>query len=281
MAERYEDLTNQLSQRRQELGQRTADYAKLEPGMRERFYGNDSVLGGLQGQEKSAIDELFSHDQSVATQYAQNPQLSRTQSGRVMDPYARETALSNRYRGTAQTLTETRQQQQQRRDVIGDSIQNALKLAEQALKLKQLEIEDLGSEREFAYAELQDKLDRAFEREKFDYEKSKPKGGGGSSRGQDATDEALESLMEEVALAREAGDDPKQAAWKWINSNEPVFRSSGIDASALWDVYNKLGGQVASPSKSLSQLLSGPLGRQGQPSPTNPSPASGLLRNLR
>ena len=157
MAEQYEELSNQIAQRRMDYGQRVAEFPKMEASLRASMFGNDPTMKNLQSQEKDLIGELFRHDQDVATQYQQNPGLSTSPSGRVLDPYARELATSNRYAGTADVLTTNRQGQQTRRDVIGDSLQNALKLATQALEMKKMEIEALERDRDFAWEVFKEK----------------------------------------------------------------------------------------------------------------------------
>lgn len=147
----YNAITQLIQQKSKDYGQSEANFANLEPSLRQSMYGNDSVTNNLNDQEKSKIDELFSHDQNVANQYQQNPGLSTSPSGRVLDPYARELNLTNRYRNTAGELTDIRQNQQKRRDVIGDSLTNALKLAQQSLDLKKAEMDQLNTDREFAY----------------------------------------------------------------------------------------------------------------------------------
>lgn len=147
----YNEISKLISEKSTALGQRYAELPKLESGLRDSMFGNDAVMGNLNTQEKTKIDELFSHDQNVANQYQQNPGLSSSPSGRVLDPYARELALSNRYKGTANDLTEIRQKRDTRRDVIGDSLANALKLATQSLEMKKLELDQLQKDRDFAW----------------------------------------------------------------------------------------------------------------------------------
>lgn len=147
----YNDINSLLQEKSQAYGQTQAKFATLEPSLRESMFGNDSVTNNLNSMEKSKIDELFSHDQSVATQYQQNPQLSQTESGRILDPYARELALMNRYRGTAGDLTDIRQKKETRKDVIGESLANALKLAQASLEMKKTELEQLQRDRDFAF----------------------------------------------------------------------------------------------------------------------------------
>lgn len=153
----YNEISRQIAEKNQALGQRYAELPKMESELRESMFGNDSVMNTLNSQEQSKINELFSHDQNVAQQYQQNPQLSTSPSGRVLDPYARELALSNRYKGTAQDLTSIRQGQQTRRDVIGDSLANALKIATQSLEMKKLELDQLQKDRDFAWEVYKEK----------------------------------------------------------------------------------------------------------------------------
>jgi hypothetical protein len=174
----YNALTNLLGQKRQELGQRIADMPNVEANVRADMFGSDNVTKNLNTQEQSSIDQLFSYDQQVAQQYQQNPGLSATPGGRILDPYARELAKANREKSAATSLTDIRQKQQTRRDVIGESLANALKIAQAALDAKKAELEQLNSDRNFAWDVYK--------------EKNKSSGGGG---GQAALGTLMSALM--------------------------------------------------------------------------------------
>ena len=170
----YEAINRQLTQKREDLGQRIAKMPEMESNLRESMFGNDAVTNTLNTQERSKIDELFSHDQTVAAQYQTPPQ-----QGQILDPYIRELQLTNRYRGTAGDLTKIRQGQQTRRDVIGDSLQNALKLAQQSLEMKKMELDSLERDRDFAW----------------DVYKEKNKKTGGSGGGQGVSQALFNSIL--------------------------------------------------------------------------------------
>lgn len=195
----------------------------MESSLRESMFGNDSTMNNLNSQEKSKIDELFSHDQNVAQQYQQNPQLSTSPSGRVLDPYARELALSNRYKGTAGDLTTIRQGQQTRRDVIGDSLANALKLAQAALDHKKYELEQLQKDREFAWEVYK--------------EKNKSTGGGTQADKDSAT---YNQLVQELSKKR-------------MTLVDAISKYGGqLDANKIYAAYtavNTRGGQSATKSQ--------------------------------
>lgn len=230
----YQDIQKQLAEKRQAYGQRIANYPQLESDVRSSLYGGDAATQNLQAIERAKIDELFRHDQEVATQYAQNPQLSTSPSGRVLDPYARETALSNRYRATAGELTSNRQQQQTRRDVIGDSLQNALNIAKLSLEAKRQELEDLKDARNFEYQILQDQLDR---------EERAGRGSGGGGGGEDTpTQEMVAALKTDLLAALEENPslDRRDFIWKWIHRREPFFKAEGINSDKLWAVRDHI-----------------------------------------
>lgn len=201
------------------------------------MFGNDSAMNNLNSQEKSKIDELFSHDQNVATQYQQNPQLSTSPSGRVLDPYARELALSNRYKGTAGDLTSIRQGQQTRRDVIGDSLANALKLAQAALDHKKYELEQLQKDREFAWEVYK--------------EKHKSTGGGGQATTQ-ALFDSIMGLQGKVKAATPAQESytTNRTIGKGLSKQQLVSdlqKKFGTKNLSL--TYNKNGTITATPLK--------------------------------
>lgn len=170
----YNAINQLLQQKSQDYGQSQAKFATVEPTLRAQMFGNDDVTNNLNTQEKSKIDELFSHDQTVANQYKTPPA-----AGQIIDPYIRELQLTNRYRGTAGDLTDIRQNQQKRRDVIGDSLQNALKLAQQSLEMKKIELDQLSKDRDFAW----------------EVYKEKNKGGSGGSSGQSTAQALFNSIL--------------------------------------------------------------------------------------
>lgn len=184
----YEATSKLLQEKSASYGQSVANFANIEPKLREQMFGNDSVTNNLNSQEKSKIDELFSHDQAVANQYQTPPA-----AGQILDPYIRELQLTNRYRGTANDLTDIRQGQQKRRDVIGDSLQNALKLAQQSLEMKKLELDQLKEDRDFAW----------------EVYKEKNRGGGGGGGG-DVAQSLFNSIMglQQKVQAAKPGAEP-------------------------------------------------------------------------
>lgn len=250
----YESINKLIGEKSQALGTRYAEMPKMEASLRESMFGNDAVTNTLNSQEKSAIDELFSHDQNVATQYAQNPSLSTTEAGRVLDPYARELALSNRYRGTANTLTDIRQKQQTRKDVIGDSLANALKLATQSLEMKKFELEQLEKDRDFAWQVY----------------KEKNKGGGGQGTTSDFFNTILglqQRLKESAPKAQGTAKNNKELAAVRKKYGQVNFTKQK-DGTYAWsvpgamvtpeeaspDVMNKLGAAAIAGGGSTSDV---------------------------
>ena len=72
-----------------------------------------------------------------------------------------------------------------------------------------------------------------------------------NERGRKATDKAVQALMETLTDPENADENPKSVAWEWIHEFEPSFGSAGIDAVALWDIYNKI------PNKSIKSQEGG------------------------
>ncbi len=261
----YNSLMTLMGQKRQEIGQRYADLPNTEAKVRESIFGNDPVQNNLNSQEKTKIDELFSHDQAVSNQYKSAPE-----PGQILDPYIRELQLTNRYRGTAGDLTDIRQKKEQRKDVLGDALEKALKMLNYGLEAGKLELSG-----------LQDEFDNKMKLDDFALRKAEKANGGADKRGQGATDEALAALQEAITaeLSKNPNADKKSLVWKWVNANEPYFQSQGINATALWDVYHKTPGQAGSGSTNLNALLQGPLAPQK--AAPKPSPLSKFLPNLK
>lgn len=136
-----EDYQAAIAKNRQDIGQRFADIPNVESRMRESLFGGDQVLGTLRGQESDKIKELFDHDKSVAAQYQTPPA-----AGQILDPYIRETQLTNRYRGTMEDLTGIRSNIATRRDVLGSALEKGMKMLMYGLEAAKFEHTSLQDE---------------------------------------------------------------------------------------------------------------------------------------
>lgn len=178
----------QMSQKRQEIGQRYAEIPDIESKTRESLFGNDQVLKGLQGNETSKIQELYGHDKVLADRYA-NPQSE----GYLEDPYAREKARAMRFQGTAGELSDIQNQIQTRRDVIGDALERAMKLINYGLEAKKLEMEG-----------LKDEFDKKMQLDDFLFKKqqaNKPKEATQEDKANAAYDQMMSDLEKRMTLA--------------------------------------------------------------------------------
>jgi hypothetical protein len=131
---RATELQKLLSQNRQDLGQRVADIPKTEDNLRAGLFENDQTLNSLRQNQQAKILEMYQHDKTLAQQYA-NPESNLY----LKDPYQRELARSTQFQGTAGELGSINNLIQSRRDVLGDTLDKAMKLAQYGVQAKQLE----------------------------------------------------------------------------------------------------------------------------------------------
>lgn len=134
----------------------------LAANQRALIFGNDPTLNSLESAQGSKIQELFAHDQFLSQQYggpvapaaAANPDGTVSDSpksasgaaetfvsnptnpgfgkenplaaGYILDPYTGEEARATQDAGTMKELTDLQNETQQRRDVLGNVLQNVL-----------------------------------------------------------------------------------------------------------------------------------------------------------
>lgn len=54
---------------------------------------------------------------------------------------------------------------------------------------------------------------------------------------EESTQKALDGLTETISTNE--GVDPTEVTWEYIHQMEPTFKSKGVDAGKLWDVYSQ------------------------------------------
>lgn len=203
-----EDYQALISQKRQDIGQRYADAPNVESKMRESLFGGDQVLGTLRGHESEKVKELFEHDKSVAAQYQTPPA-----EGQILDPYIRETQLTNRYRGTMEDLTGIRSNIATRRDVLGDALEKGMKMLMYGLEAAK-----------FEYSGLQDELKTEMQLEE-QRQKAAERGsaaGAKASRSK-AIAEAMQYLLTQTGSREEAMQDIAAIAGRQPDIAEDVL----------------------------------------------------------
>ena len=206
-------LQEALAKKRQEIGQRYASIPQTESNLRASLFGQDQTLGTLRGQEETKLKELFQHDKNVAAQYQTPPE-----QGQVLDPYIRETQLSQRYGGTMQDLAGIRSNISQRRDVLGDAMAKSMQMLEMGIRAAELERNALKDELDFAL-----KLE----------ESRRPKGGsGGGDAGRAA---ALQELFKTIYSKKQAVTPLQQGTARNKKELDRISKSLPSGQNIKWE----------------------------------------------
>ena len=266
-----------MGEKRQQIGQRYADLPKIEDNIRSSLFGGDQTLSSLRGNESAKVKELYEFDKGLAVAQQSGP------AGFIDDPASAAKYGSVQLQNRAGELSDIQRGIANRRDVLGDALEKALKMMNYGLEAAKLE-----------YAGMQDELDNKLKIDEFQLRKSESGRKGSTEadkRSQDATDQFLADMAADIAaqIAKDPTANKKHLIWKWINANEPYFGSSGVNAAALWDVYAKTPGAAAAPAEqedagggfNLLKFLtdSGTVGLNKQSIPLGTSGAMGASYN--
>ena len=135
-----EEIQRLISQNRQETGQRYAAIPGQYEQIRGELFGGDQTLRSLRGAEEEKIQELWRHDQDIS-RYSEP-----TSPTYLEDPYQRERARAIHFQGTVGELTGLQSQIAQQRDVLGDTLEKALRMLEYGSKAKEFENQSLQRE---------------------------------------------------------------------------------------------------------------------------------------
>lgn len=130
MAFTIEELQNQLSQQRQQIGQRYAQAAQLV-GQQQ---APDQVIQGLRAQETDKVKQLWEADKRMAERYA-NPQSEVY----MEDPYQRERARAMQAQATVGELGGIQNLIAQRKDATEQALERGLRLLEYGIRASQAE----------------------------------------------------------------------------------------------------------------------------------------------
>ncbi len=157
-------LQSLIEQNASRTGQDIAQLPNVANDTRQTLFGQDPTLASLQSNEASKIQELYSHDQNLSQQYggsvqqpnqtpaptamassaptstgapgtlqpnvsnpafgAQNPQAA----GYILNPYYAENFKATQDKATAGELSDLQGETQKRRDVLGNVLDNLLKV---------------------------------------------------------------------------------------------------------------------------------------------------------
>lgn len=225
-----QSLTDQIAQRRTDLGQRIAQLPQQQSQYAEQLYGGDRQLGSLRDNENAKIQELYQHDKMLADQYA-----NQSSPLYMADPYAREKARAIQTQGTVAELGDIQKNVAKRKDVIGGALDNALKMLQAGIEAEKLQMDSLNQERQ------------------FQFELGKAKGTIGGSGNGNLNDlfnaiTGFQNQQQEYAPAA-SGKVKDRAALSLIQKSHPgetVHFTKNKDGSYAWSVF-KPNQKIASP----------------------------------
>lgn len=224
-------LQEQMGVKRQELGQRYADLPEIESKIRADLFGQDNTLSSLQGNEKSKILELYEHDKALADTYS-NPQ----HASYMEDPYAREKARATRFQGTAGELVDIQNQTQKRRDVLGTTLEKALKMLQYGLEAQRLE-----------YSGMQDEFNNGLQLAEFNFKKSEAGKGTQADQQKVAYTQMVSDLKKRITLPEALvrygqyfAPDEIYAAYNQVN-NDPNRKANYGPAKETPEVLQRYG----------------------------------------
>lgn len=141
----YQDIQNQLAQKAQSFGTRTADLPKAPDT------ANDPTLTALRGQHADKVAQLFKYDTERA-QVTYNPGEApgphvegyTPPTDRIIDPMIGARAASNQTQATAIELGDIMTQIAQRKDLLADTYQKGLDVYNAGIEAQKLEFDALN-----------------------------------------------------------------------------------------------------------------------------------------
>lgn len=224
-----------ISEKRQDIGQRYADMPALESKTRADLFGNDATTNSLRANETAKIKELYDHDKRLADTYA-----NKESPNYMADPYAREKAAAMQSQATAGELSTIQGQIGQRRDILGDALEKAMKLLSYGLEASK-----------FEYSGLQDELDTAMKLQDKEDAKKEKAGGALAKQKKDAQiSQAIQYLLSQSGNRAEAMEDIAAMAGQNPDSAQeilglldlfPESKDTGLSAKD-WELLRGGGG---------------------------------------
>ncbi|MEK9207255.1 MAG: hypothetical protein AAB922_02155 [Patescibacteria group bacterium] len=231
-----------ISEKRQDIGQRYADMPALESKTRADLFGNDATTNSLRANETAKIKELYDHDKRLADNYANKESPSY-----MADPYAREKAVAMQSQATAGELSTIQGQIGQRRDILGDALEKAMKLLSYGLEASK-----------FEYSGLQDELDTAMKLQDKEDAKKEKAGGALAKQKKDAQiAQAIQYLLSQSGNRGEAMQDVAAMAGKNPDSAQEILglldlfpenKDTGLSAKD-WELLRGGGGGEVAAAK--------------------------------
>lgn len=138
MANKLTEIEQLIAEKEKQRRQRIADTPKAYDTSRQAVYGEGSALPEMRDDYNRKIQELYSHDKSLATRYA------KPESEMYMrDPYQRELAVNQRYEGTSSQLGDIWKNIMNTQDLYGSVIDRGMMMYKAGLEALDSEVSAL------------------------------------------------------------------------------------------------------------------------------------------
>jgi len=137
----YDDYMAQISQARQDLGQRIAGLPQFQTNLSEEVYGREQALPSLRSQVSDQIKALYDVDVRAADRYA-NPQSEMF----IRNPYNREKIMSQQHQGGLGQIQDLQNLIAQRQDVLGNAMEKGLEIYKAGLEAQKFNYQSLLDE---------------------------------------------------------------------------------------------------------------------------------------
>jgi hypothetical protein len=172
-------LQQLMSESNANITKGVADLPNVENTARTQLYGSDPTLDSLRAGEAGKLAQLYEHDKQLAQKYqsgtfgfpdptnqtapsggVDNTGLSQDQINNpalgfkgILNPYSAEVDRATRSQNTANELGTLQQQEAKRRDVLGNTLDKVMKLAQSHIDLEKFKHESLTQQLQMAMQE--------------------------------------------------------------------------------------------------------------------------------
>ena len=137
----YDEYMAQISQSRQDVGQRIAGLPQFQTDLSTAVYGADKSLPSLRGQVSDKIQALYDVDTRAAERY-QNP----TSEMFIRNPYEREKIMGQQHQQEMGTIGGLQGMISQRQDVLGNAMTKGLDIYKAGIDAQKFEYQSLMDE---------------------------------------------------------------------------------------------------------------------------------------
>lgn len=139
----YEEIMNQLSQNRKDVGSRIAEI----PQMQDRYSpANDPQYNAIQNAQSDKIKQLFDHDSTMATTYMKPQEAAGPHApnytpseDRVVDPMIGLQAANTQIKATANEAVDLGTEKSKRKDVLDSALSKGLSVIQSVIEAKKFE----------------------------------------------------------------------------------------------------------------------------------------------